>query len=255
MFDLEWPWLLWLLALIPAFYLLMPLAIWPLQRFPAHPKIEELDTRDLKKSLRQFLMTQASALYDLGFAEPILAEVPGAPLVTAYVIMLVNREQGDKAMVTALVGHGPTPMRTMYLEFSTRFESGAMFDTLNSTELNAFPPDENTVRTQSPSVTDPEELYDLHRFVMKKHDVRSRKHVYEPGKGLKYLVRQVLIGAYEKQVDRGWLYYDEAADAYRPTLKGIYLITWGLMQPMKAFRNMALRRREKEILGEFDRGG
>ncbi|MCI0682023.1 MAG: ankyrin repeat domain-containing protein [Gemmataceae bacterium] len=229
--DLQWHWLLWLLLLIPAFYLLMPLAIWPMQRFPAHPEIEELDSRVLRKSLRHFLMTQASDLLELGFAEPTMAEVPGPPMVTAYVIMLVNRKTGDKAMVTALVARGPSTMRTVYLEFSTRFESGEVFDTLNATELSAFPPDPQTIRTQVPAVIDPEELYDLHRFVIRKHGVASRKTLYAPGEGLNYLVDQVLIAEYEQQVDRGWLYYDARHDVYRPTLKGIYLICWGLLQP------------------------
>lgn len=253
--DLDWHWLLWLLALIPAFYLLVPLVIWPWMRFPAHPDIKELDTRTLQKSLRQFLMTQTNDLFELGFEEPTMAKVAGAPMVTTYLIMLVNRKTGDKAMVTAMVAPGATTMRkNLYLEFSTRFQTGEIFDTLNTTELLALPPEPQAVRTQVPSVIDPKELYDLHRFVMRKHNIRSPKELYDEGEGLKYLVRSVFIESYEKQVDRGWLHYDERRDSYRPTFKGIYLIMWGLMQPMKAFRTLAMRRRAKAILDEFDRG-
>jgi hypothetical protein len=35
-------------------------------------------------------------------------------------------------------------------------------------------------------------------------------------------------------------------------LKGAYLVTWGLLQPFKALRYKAMRRREAQILAEFE---
>jgi hypothetical protein len=165
--------------------------------------------------------------------------------------MLVNRQTGDKAMVTAALGHGVTQIQTCYVEFSTRFETGEVFNTLNSSELNAFRPGPKTTRTQVPLLGDPHVLYELHRFVMSKHGAGGRKVLYEPGEALDYLARFAFIKSYEQQVERGWLYYDEGGDCYRPTLKGAYLMTWGLLQPFKAFRKSALHRRARQILEEF----
>src|SRR6266536_2542650 len=126
----DFDFLLWLLTFIPAYYLGVPLLVRLQQRFPAHPKVMELDFGKLDSSLAEFLTTRTTALFALGFDEPTLVQLPNpAPHVTTYLIMLVNRQTGDKAMVTAIVGRGLVPLQTLYLEFSTRFDTGEVFDT------------------------------------------------------------------------------------------------------------------------------
>lgn len=243
----------WLIVLIPAFYLVVPIFVWQ-HPFPAHPKLEQLDFEKIGRSRADFLLKQTAGLYALGFEEPTLVRMPNAaPNVTTFLIMLVNRQRGDKAMVTAIVGRaGPVALETRYVEFSTRFDSGAVFNTLNSSELLAFPPGPQTVRTQVPSIHEIEKLYELHQFVMNKHNIDGKKVVYEPGQALDYLVRYALQEVYERQIKRGRLYFDENKDAYCTTLKGAYLLTWGLTQPFKLFRVLTMHLREKRILEEFD---
>jgi hypothetical protein len=252
MFDFYIDFLWLFLGLVAAYYLVAPMVVRFQQRYPAHPEFTALEFEKLDPSLAKFLMSQTKALFALGFDEPTLIQIPDpAPGVTAYLIMVLNRQTGDKAMVTALVGHGPPEMRLLYLEFSTRFETGELFDTLNSPELGAFPPGPLTVRTQVPQVDDPEALYELHTYVMSKHDIRSKKVVYEPNEALDYLTQYAFVKTYDEQVARGWLYYDESRDVYGLTLKGAYLISWGLMQPFKVLRHAALRSKSRSILQEF----
>jgi hypothetical protein len=199
-------------------------------------------------------MTQTNALFEIGFDEPTLVRIPNqAPQVNAYLIMLTNRQTGDSAMVTAIVGEGIVRLQALYVEFSTRFDSGEEFNTHNAPELLPFPPAPMAVRTQVPSLTDPQELYRLHSFVMSKFSLAGKKVLYEPGQAMEYLVRFAFLESYNRQVKRGWFYYDQENDLYRPTLRGAYRITWGLMQPFKALRKMALNRRAKSILKEFHR--
>ena len=246
--------LLLLLALVPAFYLGFPLLIRMQQRFQAHPELRELRLERLDRSISRFLMSRAEALFELGFEEPTLVRLPDpVPNVTGYLIMLVNRKTGDKAMVTALIGTGASANRTLYVEFSTRFEGGEVFNTMNSNQLNAFPPAPKAVRTQVPMVTDPQELFRLHTFVMNKHETTGKKELYEPGTALDYLVEYAFARMYEIQADRGWLAYDRRSDTYRPTIKGAYLICWGLMPPFKWLRQAAMMRRARQILAEFER--
>ena len=244
--------LLWPVALALVYYGGLPLLVGLQQRYPTAPRLQELDLEALGPSLANFLMTRTRALFALGFDEPTLVQVPDqAPNVSTYLIMLINRRTGDKAMVTALVGRGAVPLRTMYVEFSTRFESGEVFDTHNSQTLLAFPPAPLAVRTQVPPVNDLEELFRLHTFVMSKHDIRAKKVVYEPGQALDYLVRFVFVKTYEEKVKRGWMYYDQAGHCYRLTLKGAYRVVGGLLQPFKALRTLALHGRARTILKEF----
>jgi hypothetical protein len=87
---------------------------------------------------------------------------------------------------------------------------------------------------------------------MDKHGATGRKVMYEPGKGLEFLSRMVLIESYEDFVRRGLMYHDQLTDCYRPTMKGAFLMTWALMQPIKAFRNMALKRKARKVVNEFE---
>jgi hypothetical protein len=156
--------------------------------------------------------------------------------------------------VTVLVGQGGgVTIQTLYVEFSTRFVSGEVFDTLNSSELSAFPPGPLTIRTQTPSVKEPHELYELHKHVMRTNPVRAKKMMYEPGQAEEYLIQYAFIKSYDEQVARGWLYFDESCACYRPTMKGAYLMTWGLVQPFKAIRMSRLKRQERAVLAEFER--
>jgi hypothetical protein len=239
---------LWLLALILIYYLGAPLLIRFTQRYNAHPDFEELDWDTINKSNAQFLMTQTEALFEIGFDEPTLVHLPNAAVnLTTYLIMLVNRQTGDKAMIAVMFGHH-VPIQARYVEFSTRFETGEVFDTHNIGELLPWPPAPGSTRTQVPMLRHPQELYELHKYVMSKHGASGEKVLYERGQALDYLARFVFFKPYEVRVEQGWLYFDRSQDCFRPTLTGAYLITWGLMQPFKALRQIALRRRARNIL-------
>lgn len=244
---------LWVAGIAALFYLGMPLLIRFQQVLPANPELEELDLRRVDRGVGRFLRTRTEALLDLGFAEPVLLRIPEpAPNVTAYLILVVNRATGDKAMATALIGTGPAPIQTWYVEFSTRYDAGAVFDTLNTAELNAFPPGRQTVRTQAPSVQDPAELYALHRYVMETRPADGSPWVFPPGEAIEYLLEYAFGQSYEEQARRGILYYDRRSDSYRPTLYGAYRMTWGLLPPFKQLRVLAMRRRERRLLAEWD---
>ena len=72
------------------------------------------------------------------------------------------------------------------------------------------------------------------------------------GRGLK-LVREVKAGhRYEYYPLGRFVVIARGVCGNRPTFKGIYLLAWGQIQPIKAIRTVAMRRREKRILAEFD---
>jgi hypothetical protein len=244
--------LFWLLLTIPALYYLgLPLLILFQQKMQAHPRLDALDFDRLGPSISEFLVEQTNALFALGFDEPTLVQLP-KPVnnVSSYLVLLVKRDSGDKAMVTAVIG-GQGLLKSFGVEFSTRFDTGEVFDTHNYQTLMAFPPLPTTTRTHVPTVKDCRELFALHSYVMNKHAPRGTKVVYAPGTALDYLVEFAFSRTYEGQAQRGWLYYDEVEDVYRFTTKGAYLVTWGLLQPIKALRLAILHQRARSILQEF----
>src|ERR1700730_15360116 len=132
----EFPyWLLWPLIIVSAYYLGVPLLIRSQQRYRAHPELMELDFEELDPEIAKFIRTRTESLIALGFDEPTLVQTRTTTTVSAFLIMLVNRQTGDKAMVTALIGRAAVLVQTLYVEFSTRFENGQVFVTNNSSEL------------------------------------------------------------------------------------------------------------------------
>jgi len=245
---------LWILVPLGLFYLGVPLWIRARQRLAAHPAVRELELEALDPEIAAFLMGKTRELFALGFDEPALLELPApVPNITVYLVLLVNRATGDKAVVMALVGSAAVAIQSLYVEFSTRFDDDQLFATLNSEELSALPPSPATVRTQVPGVQDVRELYELHRYVILRRDVVARPQLFPPGGAIDYLVRFAFEKEYERAVRRGWLYYVASGDYYLPTLVGAYLMTWGLLQPAKFFRTVALRQRERRLLAEFRR--
>ena len=242
----------WIVGFIAFYFLITPLIILSTQKMAARPACEEMQMHSLDPKLSQFIMEKTNDLYELGFDEPTLIHMPSpSPGVKAYLVMLVNRPQGDKVLITALIGEAAVTIQTWYVEFSTRYANDQCVDTLNSSELSAFQQRPHNIRSQMPSITEVAELYRLHQFKMKTSGITEKKVLFEPGQAVEYLLVNAIKKAYDEQVKKGWLRYDAAGDCYRPTIKGAYLMTWGLLQPMKLFRTMAMHRREKEILAEF----
>jgi hypothetical protein len=244
--------ILWLLLLFVAIlYIGVPLHIRFSHRHAANPQFRAFKFANIDPSLSQFFIAYVNDFFDLGFDEPTLVQIHGAsPHTNSYVIMWLNRPKGDKAMLVAVVAPS-FGRKLVYIEFSTRYESGEVFDTSNSSEL-LFPPGRETIRTQLPQVHDPRLLYQLHSHVMGKHHISGKRVLYEPGNALDYLARSVLIKSFEKYTRRGLMYYDEGNNCYRPTLKGAFLMTWLLLEPIKTFRKAALWRKARKIVEEFE---
>jgi hypothetical protein len=241
----------WIVGFVGFYFLGTPLLILFTQKLMADPACEELKMHSLDPQISQFLMDKTNELYEVGFDEPTLIHMPSPVAgVKGYLIMLVNRPAGDKVMVTALVGETAL-IQTWYVEFSTRYVTNQCVDTLNSSELSAFQQGPENIRSQAPSVTDVGELYRLHQFKMKTSGITARKMLYEPGHAIAYLKEYAIKKSYDEQVAKGWLRHDVAENCYRPTIKGAYLMTWSLIQPMKWFRMMAMKRCERELLAEF----
>lgn len=249
----------WLLVIVPVaiaglYYFGLPLLIKSQQRLAADPEFVPFELDDLDPAVADYLDDRTRDLEALGFGDATHLElIDFVPNATAHLVTLVQPRAGDKAMVSVFTAGGPTPTRVMCVEFSTRYGGGEVFDTSNSPELNAFPPEEPNVRSQLPGVRDVGRLYALHRFVMDRSGVAGRKITFPPGGAADYLRTVTFPGLFEKLTRWGWVALDANRGQYVYTLTGAYRVTWGLLQPMKAIRLGRVRRAERELLAEFER--
>lgn len=255
-FDFD-PWLLVIgpAALAGLYYFGLPMFVKSQQSLAAEPELLPFELDDLDPAVADFLDDRTRDLEDLGFGDATHLElVDFVPNVITHLVTLVHPRAGDKAMVSVVTVGGPAPTRVMLVEFSTRFGGGEVFDTSNSPELNAFPPEQPHVHSQMPGVRDVAKLYALHRFVMDRSGVAGRKITFPPGGAADYLRAVTFPGLFEKLTRWGWVTLDAGRGRYTYTLKGAYMLTWGLLQPMKAIRLRRLARAERELLAEFERG-
>jgi hypothetical protein len=247
------------LSIIALVYLGGPLLIFVTQKMKARPRFETLEPSQMPAPVAEYVYSTANALRQAGFVPEAYITLPDAvPNVRAYLIMLTNREAGDKAMVTVLLGHvegQAEGLTNAYTEFSTRFASGRTVDTMNSRDLSAFPKLPHEYKTQLPHVLDPIQLYDIHCHVMAHHAgiaPNDRKIVYDEGQAIPYLT-EVFARSYEEQTAAGILYRTSGGDdeVYRPTWRGAFGMTWGLLFPFLNLRRMQRAAHGNKILASF----
>ena len=263
-------WLPWFLALI---YIGLPLLTLFSHKIQARPQFVPIDPSDVPPEVTRYFSTVVPELEKEGFHVSASLGMPNLmPNLRTFLVMLINRSAGDKALVTVIYSTNPAaPSTTMYVEFSTRFDSGEMFDTLNVKTLGAFQYAPQETKTRLPSVQDPRLLYQIHRWVMSRKKPAGSKVTYRENEAINYLTRAVIEecegqvrfgrlklqseGAYPSAplppVVPGNEKFNSGGAVYRPTVKGAFLMTWGLMWPISWIRKALMKAREQAILRAF----
>lgn len=244
------------LFLAPAAYLLgFPLLVLASQKINPDPQLDAIDPAMWPPAVAQTMSRVEHDLYALGFSIVGRFGMPNAmPNVSTMVTMLVNYRSGDKAMITAIWANanGFWSLKTHYTEFSTRFEDGHCFDTMNSSTLPSFQVAPLDVKTRAPQLKEAADLYALHRFVMRKHGVSGRKLVYDAKDAASYL-RRIWRESFEEQVGFGRFRFN--GQQFVPTVKGAYLMAWGQMWPMTMVIRARLNAQSKAIIAEWRSAG
>ena len=240
-----------IVAIPAAIYLGTPLLIKFGDGMNGNPTLLPVDPAQWPASIAQTMSRVEHDLYGMGFSIVARFRMPnGASNTDTLLTMLVNYKSGDKAMITAMWGNanGVWTLGTLYTEFSTRFEDGHCFDTMNSKTLGSFVRGAMDIKTQVPQVTEAAELWALHRFVMRQHNPSGRKIVYEMKDAETYL-RRVWREGFQEQSKFGM--FTERGTHFKPTWKGAYRMTWGLMWPMKWIRESQMQKRAQAIVAEW----
>jgi hypothetical protein len=248
------------LVLLP--YVVGPLLIKLTLKQSDEPELTQLPLDDPKfpKSVTAHFRKVTEALRPAGFEPAAALGMPNqVPKVSARLLLLANRRTKDAAAVTLIYAdeEGFTLVKTSYVEFISRFRDGTLVQTNNSEELNAFARRPGQFTTQLPLVREPERLYRLHQALAERHGGGSGKVLRLDeefrGDATAYLSRAI-VEELEGQIDTGYMYYVESEGQFRPTLKGAFLMTWGLLWPFTALRRMRRDREARRIIGELERG-
>ena len=247
--------LLSLFVFLGALYLAFPLLIFFSQKMEARPQFLPIQPTEIPSAVLTFLLNSTDALEARGFEPEAYLSLPNQmENVRVFLVLLVDRERGDKAAVTAILARQAFGEQvTSYVEFSTRFASGKLVDTMNSPVIGSFERLPHETKTAFANLKDLALLHNLHRHIIAdvaKIAPEDAPVVYERGRAVEYF-GEVMVRGYDEQVEAGVLRLDEGAGVYRPTLAGAYKMTWRALFPLKWILTQARDSRARQILADY----
>ena len=143
----------------------------------------------------------------------------------------------------------------LHVEFVSRYRDGTLIQTNNAQPLSAFPNPAQATTTRLPTVTDPRQLYRIHRAVVTQQAVASPKSFRLDeefgGDPLAYMVFAIR-DELQHATETGFLRYLPAEDLFRATLKGAYLMSWQELWPLKGIRLSRRLRKSQQVLAELE---
>lgn len=250
----------WLL-LIPAAAPILWFLLWPLhahrtQTYSARPQFVRVQLRAQKipATVRAFFDDVAVDLEPFGFAV-VCSLFMGRQLasVKAFVLLLENQAAKDLALALAAfdtAGDQSNP-HAQYVEFLSQFENGVEHRTSNSRDLPVFAPVPQRTVVKLPTVDGAADLYQIHQRLLGPIAARLDRIMPDLTDPAAFLT-QSIVHELRAQVATGYLYLDRDADAYRPTWKGAFQLTWELFWPVRRLRRAARDRRAKQLLSELE---
>ncbi len=255
-----------LAGVVAAWYLLMPWLIYFTQKMNGDPRIVLFDLEKSRPPQRtaHYLDEAGEVLMGLGYEpQPCVGLPDPMPHVKAILQLWIHPEDRDAALVSAIYGTNPqagASLQIHYVEFLTKFVSSdiALIQTNNTATIGAFPELPNELTFKFPQVQDVGRLQRLHRRLVELHAPRARKTlplVDEFHSDLPKYIRHVLAESYRKQEATGYLQPVADSDAWRPTVRGAYLMTWSQMWPMTAFLKLQTRASARRLLAELEPAG
>ena len=231
-------------------YLAAPLLIRLVHKQPSNPRIEQFGAEAVPPDAAGFFRHVADSLAAQDFAPAAYLrwDNPEAH-IEMHLLVLSNAAARESAAaidmrVTKL---GATHFSQRYVEFCTEFANGEEIGTLNSHTAYVTKPDPLKRLFRFPSVQNPLMLYGAHRQLVDRHAPPAARFIPTPGTEHLHLAHGI-EKANRRQVEFGYMYLDEAAGAYRPTLRGAFMMTWKLAWPVKQVRAALAKKAATETL-------
>ncbi|MGH7699189.1 MAG: hypothetical protein ACREMJ_01515 [Gemmatimonadales bacterium] len=239
-------------------YVLGPVLVRWRQRESAEPVFEPYDERTgaLGADLAAALESSIRALEPEGFHHV-------ADLFHAYrtsetllrLVLLEYAETGAVAVAVAARGTNPkAPLRFTFVEFAVRFSDERTFSVQNSPQPVVYAPHPAKLTEWLPEVRDPARLWRVFRELLRRRYAsfaRQRVDVADPAG----LMVTALLREYRQQVETGYLWHDRSVDAFRPTWRGAWRMTWKLLPPMSQVRRWRAQRHATRLLRELSLEG
>lgn len=223
-------------AVVVAPFVVVPLFVKFAIQMNTEPEVETFDyvTEKLPGGVHRFFRKMAPRLEALGFEslDPHSTAnfTPGSEV---FAVPFVHRKRRETVMAIGIVA-GEQVHTTV--QFATRFADGQAIVTGDSSELSPFPTvfPKYVIRNY-PEVTRVEDLYHLHRTIVKDTAPDSPPHMRietEFGGDVAAYLENITLEEVKRYVQRGFLKTSDGV-VYRPTWIGAFKMGWSQLPPIK----------------------
>ncbi len=246
---------LFVLAVLP--YTLGPVLVRFTQRTPARPVFEPYDAarHGLSEDVTALLRQTVDALLSEG-CRPVadLYRVEGTS--RTRVVLLAGGTGGEGALAGAGDStHRKARTATCFVEFITKFADGRQLSVNNNPLPPVFGRAPARIVAWLPWVRDPARLRRVNRALLERRYRGVEVLPFEPGDDPAAFLSAALVREMTNQVAIGYYRLDERAQAFRPTWKGAFLMSWKLLEPMRSVQRWLVRRRTEILLRELGMAG
>ncbi|MDR3636677.1 MAG: hypothetical protein P4L84_22935 [Isosphaeraceae bacterium] len=245
-------------------YLLAPVRIHDSLR---HPVLQSFTSfaptePDVLPEARTAIQDTAGPLSSLGFTLHGHRCTTSSTMatVTGYVSLWENKRLGEEARVITTRAHSErklpdgrivtsTKITTVFL-IASRFADGTKVVTASSEAAANFRRDPSVIALNYPQIRDIERLHRIHRRAVEHLGSLARvepPRILDPAAYLAQTTR----AEWQRQVDGGEAYVDEADGTFRATWKGAILMALRLRWPWRQWRRWSLARRSQQFLDRF----
>lgn len=240
-------------------YLIGPILIRLTQRWPARPAFEPYDPilhplpDDLAVSFRQ----SVDALIRSGLRSIAdAAHASNMSKVQVRVALLADAAGEEHALV--LCGRSTNPkvkLAACHVEFPTKFADGGGLTVNNSTQPDTYAPAPGRFLERFPQVRDPARLRRVNAALLDRHYAGRARVPLEPAQDPTAFIAEAAGREYQLQVGTGYMWLDERAEAWRPTWRGAWGMTYRLLPPFRQILESRRRRRAAALLAELGLAG
>jgi hypothetical protein len=254
-------WWFVILGLVALFYLAIPLVVWKSFRIEGTATIVPIDPADLPlpSDVRQHLDAVGDELQQLGYESRATLLLPSAtPNVISLLRVFVNQSENVSAMansmiVTVKAERGDQVRHQPYVEFTTRYVDGSVFNTLNSEAAPSFPPPAQVLTTRVPWIKEVTKLCQTHEAITTARSGGLRKilRLDESFGGDEIAFLQACMKEeLQRATEAGYMRLVPGGTHYVATLPGAYWMTWKELPPFKQLLARRSRARAKRLLAE-----
>jgi hypothetical protein len=232
-------------------YLIVPIQVRKSQIFPIEADFRPFDPYgpDVPGPVADRFRRARADLEALGFTlRGHFRQARKQAVATGHVGLYEDVATGEAAKIIVVATSTRTSATLVML---AKNADGTELTTSDGAHLPNWPSPRWLIGQSFPAIRDAAALVEVHRARVARHGRAPVVALPSPDDGLLAHLRGTAARVWETPLGLGFYARDDASESYRPTWKGIYLMTWGRIWPVGPIRLALRRRRAARTLREL----